>query len=905
MITPLHYSLEIDPRLEEETFSGEVAIEVSAAGQHDRIVLDSSGLRISDATIDGRAARVEIAGDRLSVIAAAPIEGSRVVLRIGFQGRMSQTRRGLFRSGASAVTQLQPAYARCVFPCFDNPVYKTTFDVTIAASPSHVVAGNAPLLRDAITGGRRRVTLARSTRIPTYLFGFAVGPFETIALNRDGLEVRFLSLQPDGSELLVLESVHRFIRDFTDRLGVAYPWPKLDLVTIPDFEAAGIETTSVLYFRERALTLASASDDVRRQALALVAHELAHQWFGSLVTPAMWEDLWLSEGFATWLAAKTVANGDGEDTVRAIRAATAADSLPSSRPLRTSGRNPEELHELYDAIAYWKGAAILRTLEAWLGETTFRQGIKLYLTRHAHAHATTDDLWRALEEVARKPVAAVAKPLVERPGVPALRFAWDEQNVHIERDGEDPRTIPIFLKAGLENGGVESRHVLLESRSLEVSMPGRIVWLIGNAGAAGYYRCSYDRMQALPADRLTDAEAVTVLSDAWDALWSGAGDVLDYLRVAEDMRLHPGIATVVSGHLSELSALLAGGPREEFFSRWIATNFKSVVHAPAVSDDMTLAHFEKRLSDARTRPSAWEELKAKWDDVRHQVISFGGRGALTALASVSDRVTRNDIAQFFAARSTGVERTLRQTLETIDGRIRFRQREQWMFDAWLTRQANPAITADESLRRTHALVNVLAAGFHGALVHRGWLAGLHVSPPDWMQPSEDLMRVVAALEGRLTAIVAGKSVIDAPLLALVSRLQEDLLASSDLARDALSADAESSTEAAKMLAAMLARQGAVFERAVRGSIAFTHLFGDNETAHMLRRRLRATEPDRSRMQKLLDRIAMDELTEDVRRELWNACRTLPAMQRSQAADLSSLVSSASATVPPPPTEPGS
>jgi aminopeptidase N/puromycin-sensitive aminopeptidase len=916
LVTPLHYSLSLDPLLEERRFSGEVSIEVAVEGRPSRVILDASGLEIVEATIDGVRAAFDTAGDRLSILSAAPLPGPRATLWIAFRGEMHREGRGFFMSGACAVTQLQPVYARSLFPCFDDPAHKTTFDLTVSASLRDTVVANAPLLRDEIHGDRRRMTFATSAKIPPHLLGMAVGPFHVSALAGNP-PLRFFTLQPDGGEASVLEAVLQFVRFYESLLGVPYPWPKLDLVAVPQFEAAGIETTSLLLFRESAvLPGAGATPQQHRQRASLVAHELAHQWFGSLVTPASWEDLWLSEGFATWLAAKAVPAGGEHDEVpdvRAIRAAMAADSLPSSRSLRTSGRSAGELHELYDDITYWKGAAVLRMIEAWLGEETFRRGVTRYLTRHAGGHAASTDLWRALEEAAGQPVGSLVETLIGQPGVPALHFSWSGHTIRITQRGNAAGTVPVFVVAGLANGLVARRQIVAGTDPSTLEMPHTVKWVFGNAGSAGYYRCTYDDARAIPADALSGAEVATLLADAWDDLWRGAVDVIAYLDIVERLRGRQAIAGIAASHLADLRQLLAGGPRDEAFAAWIAAAFPSAgesgrdrrsqndpASAATITDDEILNHFEEHLGNQDTRALAWAHLKAHWEELGPRVVSFGGRGAIAALAAVSDRKTRDDIAGFFATRTAaGAERTLRQTLERIDGRIRFREREQLMFDAWLTRRSYPSFVPEPSLRHVHALLNTLAAGFHGALVHRSWLEGLGLPVPSWMQPPADLGHVVTALDHRTVAVFRGSAVVDAPLFALAKRLEEDLRASADLAERLLAEGPQSADEAAKGLGAVLARQAATFERTLRGAITFADLFGDGGAARVLRTRLLAADGDRARIRRLLDDVASGNARNEFGRALMNECTSLPSVQRAEAAGVAALVNAAAANLPRP------
>ena len=885
MIAPLHYALALHPRLEDRTFSGEVSIDVALGGRSETVVLDSSGLTIREATIDGRRVSVAIEGDRLVLTPDQPLALPKATVRIAFEGQFDRRGRGIFLSGGCAVTQLQPTFARMLFPCFDDPAYKTTFDVRITASGAHTVVANAPLVREDIDGERHTFTFARSAPMATHLVGLAVGPFRVVELARGEVQLRILSKSEDAVAGRVLEKAGDFLHFYSELWNVPYPWPKLDLVVIPDFPAAAIETTSLIHFRERDLVPPKTNPARQREADALLAHEIAHQWFGSLVTPSSWQDLWLNEGFATWAASKAMAaldTGRAARDVRAIRGAMAADSLPSSRPLRATGHIAEDLLPLYDEIAYRKAAAILRMLEAWVGEEIFRTGVTTYLDRHRGGHATTADLARVLEEVSGQPVAAIAAPFVDRAGVPSLRFTWDGPKVRIAPRGER-RQIPIGLKLGLSSGTVEMRRILVGPDDVELSVQEDVRWVFGNLDGAGYYHSSYDDVSAVPPEQLNAAEGATLLSDLWDELWTGAAEITGYLHVVETINPNPGAVAIARTHLSELADLLAGGARRAPFEQWISARF------PAESDS----------TDPERLPT-WEEFRSTWNEP--SAISFGTHTAIAALAAVSDRATRNEIARFFGERPLGsAARTVQQTLASIDSRIQFREREQLAFDAWLTRQLNPSWTPLHGHRERHALLNTLASGFYGALVHRRSLGTLGVTPPEWMQPEVDLGNTITALERRLVAAFAAPAILDAPLLALAARLQEDLLASAELATRLLSNPGESSI---KGLSAILARQTAVFERQLRGAIAFMDLFRDHHAVRVLRKHLQSSRDGRLRIGTLLDEVASSHWTDEMKRALLNECASLPSLQKSQAAEVAALVNAAG-RLQSPGTEPGS
>jgi hypothetical protein len=317
----------------------------------------------------------------------------------------------------------------------------------------------------------------------------------------------------------------------------------------------------------------------------------------------------------------------------------------------------------------------------------------------------------------------------------------------------------------------------------------------------------------------------------------------------------------------------------------------AVIHHPRLTETDLLPYFEDLLANAATRAPAWSFLKANWDELGTKVISFGGRGAILALAAFSDPGARADIASFFRGRDTGgAERALLQTLERIDGRIRFREKEQRRFDAWLVRQSAPAVVGSEPLRRAHALLNTLAAGFHGALYHRVLFERMGVTAPAWMHLPEDLRSAAAGLEGLCLQSFRGVIRIDAAVLQLAARLHEDLMATAQMAAAATerlrgSADAESAT----IVSVLLAREVATRERQLDGQLAFAALFGSEDEADGLRRQLRSSVTDADRARGWLRRTGQTGLGRALRLELANDAASLSGIFRSQATELAALL----------------
>jgi aminopeptidase N len=317
----------------------------------------------------------------------------------------------------------------------------------------------------------------------------------------------------------------------------------------------------------------------------------------------------------------------------------------------------------------------------------------------------------------------------------------------------------------------------------------------------------------------------------------------------------------------------------------------AVMHHPRLAETDLLPYVEDLLANAATRVAAWSFLKENWDELGTKVISFGGRGAILSLGAFSDAGARAGIASFFRGRNVaGAERALMQTLERIDGRIRFREKEQRRFDAWLLRQSAPAIEASEPLLLAHHLLNTLAAGFHGALYQRVLFDRMGVAAPAWMHPPDDLRSAVSGLEGLWLQLFRGVIRIDAAVLQLAARLNEDLVATAQLTSAAIerlskAADAESAT----IMSVLLAREVATRERTLDGRMAFASLFGNEEEANRWRALLRSSATDADRSRRWLQRVGQTGLGRTLRLELANDAASLSDIFRSQAGEVAALL----------------
>src|SRR5579884_1555487 len=444
-VRPERYTLHLEPDLADWTFTGREAIEVHLARATRQVALHAVDLAVTEAwaTVGGRRwpcpATVEPQPAREAVVLrfAEPLPAGRATLHLAFRGTIGTGLRGLYRAEVDgrryAFTQFEATDARRAFPCFDEPAFKARFDLSATVPADLVAISNGAPLREApgAEPGTKTVTFATTPRMSTYLVALAVGALEptATALARGGTPIRVWTVPgKTGMGGLALEAAVASLNRLERYFGVRYPYGKLDLLAVPDFEAGAMENSGAIFFRETALLCdpATASVAAQKRIALVVAHEIAHQWFGNLVTMQWWDDLWLNEAFATWIEFRTIDDWRPEwevwvDFQQEKAAPFATDALASTRPIRATVKNPAQISEMFDAITYEKGAAVLRMLEHYLGPAVFRAGVRQYIRAHREGNATAADLFGALEAASGRRVRAIARDWIDQPGYPVLR----------------------------------------------------------------------------------------------------------------------------------------------------------------------------------------------------------------------------------------------------------------------------------------------------------------------------------------------------------------------------------------------------------------------------------------------------------------------------------------------------
>jgi puromycin-sensitive aminopeptidase len=589
---PERYDLRLEPDLEEGTFVGRVDITVIVDEPLDALVLNADELHITGAWIDGDVAALALEGssERIAVMSpAGHVPVGRRILRLEFAGVLNDKLRGFYRSTfvdgdgqqrVIATTQMQPTDCRRAFPCWDEPEFKAVFGITLVVPQDLMAISNGPeVARSVLDDDRVEVRFADTMPMSTYLVAFVVGPLEaTPAVDVDGVPVRVVHLP--GKDHLTgfgLDIATRALRWFTSYYGIPYADQKIDLVAVPDFAAGAMENTGCITFRENLLLVDPATATLSEQMLVadVICHELAHMWFGNLVTMRWWNGIWLNEAFATFMEVASCDDLQPEwrrwDVFSLERTmAFDTDSLTSTRSIEYPVHSPEDCEGMFDVLTYNKGGAILRMLQQYLGEDRFRDGVRLYLDRHRFANTETGDLWDAIEEAigGDEPVRELMDSWIWQPGYPLVSAHVEGDELVLTQDrfafgvagGHDQQWLaPVHLRVGQADSAV-----LLRDEPVRVRLSDPEAPVVVNAGGHGFLRVAYspDLLARLSGtlSHLTPVERYAMVDDAWNAVVAGRGravDLLDLLRRFGDERDLAVWQSVVAA-LSGLSRLVTG-----------------------------------------------------------------------------------------------------------------------------------------------------------------------------------------------------------------------------------------------------------------------------------------------------------------------------------------------------------
>ncbi|MBM3945105.1 MAG: M1 family metallopeptidase [SAR202 cluster bacterium] len=612
-IRPTRYVITLEPDLKKFVFKGRQTVDLTIAKPTRTIVVNADELKIQPAVLSTGSGKVfKSAAPTLDEQAetatfefADAIPAGKATLDLEYTGILNDRLRGFYRSRYMdadgkerfmASTQFEPTDARRAIPCWDEPTFKAVFEVTLIVPEDLEAVSNMPIARRVKgAGGRKAIQFMPTPLMSTYLLAFVVGDLASISKRGENntLVRIFATRGREKQGEFALDTAVRLLAYFNDYFGIPYPLAKLDHFAIPDFAAGAMENWGAITYRETTLLVdpANSSAGTRQLVAAIIAHEMAHMWFGDLVTMAWWDDLWLNESFASWMGDKATDALFPEwnvwnqflvnDTARAL----ALDGLKSSHPIEQEVRNPAEIGQLFDAISYSKGASVIRMLERFLGEDAFRKGMRLYMSRHKYGNASTEDLWKALAEASKQPVAEMMDTWTKQTGFPLVDVETHRDGASVEVTASQRRFLYEHL---LEPDAADSTHWhvplavtasgmkspkthLMKGAQVTVRLPNvsrNPGWVKVNPEHTAFHRTRYtasDMAALLPAIRsleLPAADRLGIQNDAFALCRAGYITVTEYLNAVEAYvkETDESVWAELSMSMAALENLLGGTP---------------------------------------------------------------------------------------------------------------------------------------------------------------------------------------------------------------------------------------------------------------------------------------------------------------------------------------------------------
>ena len=576
-VRPDRYDIVVEPDLDATRFVGEVRIEATVHNPVDGVTLNAADLECSGATLSqgDTSMAAEISFDHetermtLQPVGGDRLEPGDLQISCSFAGELNDQLRGFYRSTfvddsgearTIATTQFESTNARRAFPCFDEPDFKAVFGVTmIVPADLMAVSCGEVVSSEILADGRRRDTFADTMLMSTYLMAFIVGDLEATApVDVGGVPLRIVHVR--GRSALTgfgLEAGAFSLAWLVDYYGIDYPGTKVDLIAVPDFAFGAMENMGAITFRET-LLLADPQKATTAELLRIVdvvAHELAHMWFGNLVTMDWWNGIWLKEAFATFMQVATTDAFRPEwkrwDEFSIERgAAFDVDALENTRPVEYEVVSPADAEGMYDVLTYEKGAAVVRMLEQYLGPERFAAGVRHYLERHSYANTTTTDLWDALETSSGEPVRSVMDGWIFTGGYPIVSVEPHRDGLKVSQHrfvyGDSANadaeiwSVPVMVRARMADGTTTERRLLLTDASATLDLGGPVAWVVVNSGGHGYYRVRYsaDLLAAVARQALEVLEPIErygLVDDTYAAVVAGDASAAEFIGLVTDL----------------------------------------------------------------------------------------------------------------------------------------------------------------------------------------------------------------------------------------------------------------------------------------------------------------------------------------------------------------------------------
>jgi len=645
-VLPRKYEVSLEPDLENASFTGSVVITADATDSIEQIVLNAIELDIHSVTVNGVASTFSLDEELERLTLHTSAAQGPVTIAVTFTGILNDKLRGFYRStfvddaGVTrtiATTQMQSTDCRRAFPCFDEPEFKAVFAIDLTVQKDLLAISNySEIRRESVGADKVRVWFADTMLMSTYLVAFIVGPLEaTSPVMVGNTPVRLVHVPGKAHLTDFGMQAGTFCLDWFEKYyGIKYPGDKVDLVALPDFAAGAMENVGCITFREVLLLVDPATSTQVEQELvaAVVAHELAHMWFGDLVTMRWWNGIWLNEAFATFMevAATNAFKPEWEMWTSFGLDRTAAfdtDSLHATRTVEFPVNSPADADGMFDVLTYQKGGSLLRMLEQYLGEDRFRAGVSHYLKKHSYGNTETNDLWDAIEEVVESdggdkvPVRRLMDSWIWQAGYPLISAAVVGNELVLKQrqftfdNSPDPTlwVVPIHVRIN----GAESK-VLLDAEEIRVALTDATATIVVNAGGPGFYRVEYSTelltriTQSL--NELNTLERYNLVDDSWNAVVAGSITTADFITFAKGFEGE-----------RELSVWQAMGIALRGLSRLVSAD------AEPAFERFVVALISPALSDLGWVPAADEsDLTSKLRGLLVQLVAIQGNHSSAA-----------------------------------------------------------------------------------------------------------------------------------------------------------------------------------------------------------------------------------------------------------------------------------
>ena len=761
-VVPRSYQIYLEPNIEALVTDGFESIEIEVLKPTDHIVLNAVDTEIAAAKIaigdrkEELTPRFDSNQQTVSFESQNILEPGLYTLSFKFQSRIGEQPHGLFIQHYDSkgtlehllATNMEPGDARRVFPCWDEPVFRAIFQLSVKARKENTVVSNMPVFVEVSFGAEEKIVIFEKTPpMASYLAFLACGKFEWLEDEVAGVKLRIMTTTGKKEfGRYALEATKKLLEYYNDYFAVPYPLPKLDQLAFPSGFGGAMENWGGITYNEDALLFdpETSSESTRQKIFLVIAHEIAHQWFGDLVTMAWWNDLWLNEGFASWMEAKAADHFNPEWKVWLHAAgqkerAMAFDARKTTQPIQQPVLDEDQAKSGFDVITYQKACFVLRMLESFLGEQPFRAGIRTYLAAHKYSNTTAEDFWESLEFATGKPIKKIASGWTEQPGFPLIRVTTQciggkrvisLEQVRFVLAEQDDRptqwTVPVGVRS-TENPS-EVKYALLEKLSNNFDFPGCAGAIQANAGNIGFFRVLYE--PALFNDlqknveKLPESDRLNLVTDTWALVESGNVPVSLYFDLLESLRRDDSFAMWQSalgereriGALKLIDRLEQGRPGRETYQKYICSLF-----TPKLQELGWDERSGENIETHRFRAMLIETLGF-----------FGDRAVIDESFKRFEKL-RDD--------PSSLAPNLRSPVTVIVGRYS----SQTVYDELLS-MADKARIAEE--RRTY--LRALSAALDPELAHKTleYLMSDHVMPGDACRALEDL-----ATEGEHPAIV--------------------------------------------------------------------------------------------------------------------------------------------------------